>query len=49
MLLRTQDRPARQSHAALLAEAQAIHEEDRDICHAIGRYGAELLGDKAAC
>jgi methylthioribose-1-phosphate isomerase len=29
----------------LLAEAQAIHEEDRAICHAIGRYGAELLGD----
>lgn len=28
----------------LLAEAQAIHEEDRAMCHAIGRYGAELLG-----
>src|SRR5947209_8721844 len=28
---------------ALLAEARAIHEEDRAICHAIGRYGAELL------
>jgi methylthioribose-1-phosphate isomerase len=29
--------------AALLAEARAIHEEDRTICRAIGRYGAELL------
>jgi methylthioribose-1-phosphate isomerase len=32
-------------HAALLAEARAIHEEDRSTCHAIGRYGAELLKD----
>lgn len=32
-----------QIHAALVAEAQAIHEEDRAVCHAIGRYGAELL------
>ena len=31
--------------AALLAEAQAIHEEDRAICHAIGRHGADLLAD----
>ena len=30
---------------ALLAEAQSIHEEDRATCHAIGRYGAELLAD----
>ena len=29
--------------AALLVEAQAIHEEDRRICRAIGRYGAKLL------
>lgn len=28
---------------SLLAEARAIHEEDRAMCHAIGRYGAELL------
>jgi methylthioribose-1-phosphate isomerase len=28
----------------LLAEAKAIHNEDRAMCHAIGRYGAELLG-----
>lgn len=29
----------------LLEEARAIHDEDRAMCHAIGRYGAELLGD----
>src|SRR5258708_1500172 len=32
--------------AALLAEARAIHEEDRAICRAIGRHGAELLKDQ---
>ena len=31
---------------ALLAEAKAIHEEDRKLCRAIGRYGAELIADK---
>jgi methylthioribose-1-phosphate isomerase len=31
--------------AALLAEAQAIHEEDRAMCRAIGRHGAALLSD----
>ena len=30
---------------ALLAEARAIHDEDRRMCAAIGRYGAELLSD----
>ena len=30
---------------ALLAEARAIHEEDRRTCRAIGRHGAELLRD----
>jgi len=30
----------------LLAEAQAIHEEDRQMCRAIGRHGAELLGER---
>jgi methylthioribose-1-phosphate isomerase len=29
--------------AALLAEARAIHEEDRATCRAIGRLGADLL------
>ena len=28
---------------ALLAEARAIHEEDRAMCHAIGRNGAALI------
>jgi methylthioribose-1-phosphate isomerase len=37
--------PAAELRAALLAEAKAIHEEDRAICHAIGRYGSELLPD----
>jgi methylthioribose-1-phosphate isomerase len=27
----------------LLAEAKAIHAEDREMCHSIGRYGAGLL------
>ena len=30
---------------AILAEARAIHEEDRRICREIGRHGAELLED----
>ncbi|HUY87403.1 MAG TPA: S-methyl-5-thioribose-1-phosphate isomerase [Pirellulales bacterium] len=29
----------------LLHEAQAIHEEDRNMCRAIGRHGAALLSD----
>ncbi len=31
--------------AKLLTEARAIHEEDRHVCRAIGRYGAALLND----
>ncbi|MCL4111144.1 UNVERIFIED_CONTAM: hypothetical protein GTU68_058910 [Idotea baltica] len=31
--------------ATLLAEAQTIETEDRDMCSAIGRVGAALLGD----
>ena len=31
--------------AALLSEARAIHEEDRQMCRAIGRNGAKLLED----
>lgn len=30
---------------ALLEEAKTIHEEDREMCHAIGRHGAGLLSD----
>jgi len=35
--------PPEEIQVVLLAEAKAIHEEDRALCHAIGRYGAELL------
>lgn len=31
----------------LLAEAQAIHDEDREMCHAIGRHGASLINDNS--
>lgn len=34
-----------EARAAILAEAKKIHAEDRDMCHAIGRFGAELLQD----
>jgi methylthioribose-1-phosphate isomerase len=37
--------PAAEVAAGLLAEARAIHDEDRTICRAIGRLGAELLPD----
>ncbi|MEZ6137912.1 MAG: S-methyl-5-thioribose-1-phosphate isomerase [Pirellulaceae bacterium] len=33
--------------SALLAEARAIHAEDRDMCHAIGRHGADLIPQQA--
>lgn len=29
----------------LLAEARAIHDDDRRICHEIGRHGAQLMDD----
>jgi methylthioribose-1-phosphate isomerase len=32
----------------LLAEARAIHEEDRQMCAAMGRHGADLLADLPA-
>jgi methylthioribose-1-phosphate isomerase len=44
--LRSSVSPA-EIRAALLAEARAIHDEDRALCHAIGRYGAELLKDNS--
>lgn len=37
------EQDAAQLRAALLAEARAIHEEDRQICRDIGRWGASLL------
>ncbi len=42
---RLQNRPTSEIASLLLAEAQAIHEEDRQMCRAIGRHGAELLRD----
>ncbi len=38
-------RPTAEIAAGLLAEARAIHEEDRQMCRAIGRHGAALLED----
>src|SRR5690606_19769053 len=35
----------RQRAEVLLAEARAIHDEDREMCAAIGRHGADLLAD----
>jgi methylthioribose-1-phosphate isomerase len=37
------DAPAAALRAAALAEARAIHEEDRRLCAAIGRHGARAL------
>jgi len=34
-------------HDALLDEARVIHDEDRAMCRAIGRFGAELLANGA--
>jgi len=42
---RLRGRPTAEIAAGLLAEAHAIHEEDRLMCRAIGRHGAALLGD----
>jgi len=39
--------PPRQRAEALLAEAREIEREDREMCAAIGRHGADLLGDGA--
>jgi len=38
-------KPTFEIAADLLAEARAIHEEDRQMCRAIGHHGAELLSD----
>jgi len=43
--LRAQKKPPSEIRQAILAEAKAIHEEDRQMCRAIGRHGAELLAD----
>jgi len=39
---------AREWAARLLAEAQAIHQEDRQMCAEIGRHGADLLAELPA-
>ena len=41
--LRDTGAPVAEIRAALLSEAKQIHEEDRQMCHAIGRHGADLL------
>lgn len=40
-----ESQPASERLAAMLTEARAIHEEDRAICRAIGRFGADLIKD----
>ena len=40
-----EQKSSREIGQALLEEAKAIHEEDRQMCRAIGRHGAELLAD----
>lgn len=35
------------THARILEEAHAVFEEDRATCRAIGRHGAELLGQQS--
>ncbi len=39
--------PVAEIAARLLAEARAIEEEDRRMCRAIGRHGAELFADNS--
>jgi methylthioribose-1-phosphate isomerase len=39
----TNGTPATKIGATLLAEARAIHDEDRELCAAIGRHGAAIL------
>lgn len=41
----TQTDSATSLQQALLVEAIAIHDEDRQTCHAIGKFGAELMQD----
>jgi methylthioribose-1-phosphate isomerase len=41
--LRQENMPPVQIRAALLHEARAIHDEDRRMCHEMGRHGAALM------
>ncbi len=43
--LRKDEKSNYEIHRALLAAAKRIHIEDREMCHAIGRFGSELLQD----
>jgi len=43
--LRAKGKEPAEIAAGLLDEAKAIHDEDRQMCLAIGRHGAELLAD----
>ena len=43
-----QSEPNANRISVLLEEAKLIHEDDRKICRAIGKHGAELLGDGAS-
>ncbi len=36
-----------QLRSAMLTEARLIHDQDRQMCHAIGRFGASLIPDEA--
>ncbi len=40
--------PPAETYACLMAEAKAIHDEDRQMCRNIGRHGAALLHDDSA-
>jgi methylthioribose-1-phosphate isomerase len=43
--LQSRDASPPQIRAAVLDEARAIHDEDRRMCHEIGRHGAPLMPD----
>jgi len=46
--LKLHDMDVAEIKVKLLAEGRAIHQEDVDMCYAIGRAGAELVGQGAA-
>lgn len=45
VVLREPAKPLAKMTARILAEARAIHDEDREMCRAIGRFGSELIAD----
>jgi methylthioribose-1-phosphate isomerase len=46
---RLRGKPTAEIAAGLLAEARAIHEEDRQMCRAIGRHGPRYCATVRAC